>query len=205
MCENTIIPITSYLEMLDINIDEQLKFDNHQSEVSQKSVATQAHEKMSPFDIRHDLYLSFIVPHLNYCSETWHFCTTNKLEKIDERVIRFEFRDNNTKYEELLRQLCLSTLQNRRLVKIVTSVSKVMHSNNVLLCISGLISCRKVSYILRGNNRLILPKPKRTSYVLKLQSYLTAKLGNVIPDSLRRHSNFKVLKTTQKTDLVKFI
>ena len=33
MCENTIIPITSYLEMLDINIDEQLKFDNHQSEV----------------------------------------------------------------------------------------------------------------------------------------------------------------------------
>ena len=168
MCENTIIPITSSLETLGINIDDQLKFDNHKSEVLYKSVATQAHEKMLPFQIRHDLYLSFIVPHLNYCSETWHFCTTNKLGKINERAIRFEFRDNNTKYEELLRQLRLSTLQNRRLIKMVTSVSKFMPSNNVLLCISGLISCRKVSFILRGNNRLILPKPKTTSYVVKL-------------------------------------
>ena len=81
--------------------------------------------------------------------------------KKNERAIRFEFRDNNTKYEELLRQLRLSTLQNRRLIKMVTSVSKFMPSNNELLCISGFISCRKVSFILRGNNRLILPSPKQ--------------------------------------------
>ena len=36
---------------------------------------------------------------------------TGKLEKINERAIRFVFRDKHTKYEELLRQLGLSTIQ----------------------------------------------------------------------------------------------
>ena len=35
-CENTIIPITSQLEMLGVNINNQLKFGNHVSEVSRK-------------------------------------------------------------------------------------------------------------------------------------------------------------------------
>ena len=35
-CENTIIPITSHLEILGSNIDDQFKFDNHVSEVSRK-------------------------------------------------------------------------------------------------------------------------------------------------------------------------
>ena len=59
-------------------------------------------------EIRLVLYLSFIVAHFNYCFETWHFCSkgaTEKLEKINERAIRFVFRDKHTKYEEPLRQL----------------------------------------------------------------------------------------------------
>ena len=74
---------------------------------------------------------------------------TDKLEKISKRAIRFVFRDKYTKYEELLRQLGLSTLQNQRLIKIATSVFKVMHSNNAPLCIRELIRSRKVSYNLR--------------------------------------------------------
>ena len=36
-CKNTIIPITSNLEMLGVNIDDQLKFDNYDvSKVSRK-------------------------------------------------------------------------------------------------------------------------------------------------------------------------
>ena len=46
----------------------------------------------------------------------------------------------------------------------------------------------------RGNNILILPKPKTTSYGLKSWSYLAAKLRNAIPDSLGTNSNFKQLK-----------
>ena len=76
--ENTIIPITFFfhLEMLiGVNIDDQLKFDNHVSKVSRSDTTdsgTQAHEKkcyLSKLDVI--CLLSFIVPHFNYCSETY--------------------------------------------------------------------------------------------------------------------------------------
>ena len=98
--------------MLGVNIDDQLKFDNHVSEVSKKVsqqiAVLRRMKRMLPFQIRRDLYLSFIAPHFNHSSETRHFCskgTTDKLEKINERAIRFVFRDKHTKYEELLREL----------------------------------------------------------------------------------------------------
>ena len=80
---------------------------------------------MLPFEIRRDLYLSFIAPHFNYCFQTWHFCSkgaTNKLEKINERAMRFVVKDKHSKYEELLRQLGLSTLQNQRLIRYVYNI-----------------------------------------------------------------------------------
>ena len=104
--------------MLGVNIDDQLKFDNHVSEVSKKVsqqiAVLRRMKRMLPFQIRRDLYLSLIAPHFNHSSETRHFCSkgaTDKLEKINERAIRFVFRDKHTKYEELLRQLGLSTLR----------------------------------------------------------------------------------------------
>ena len=111
-------------------------------------------KKMLPFEIRRDLYLSFIVAHFNYCSKMLHFCSkgaTNKLEKIHERVIRFVFRDKHTNnYEELLQQLGLSTLQNQRLMKIATSVFKVMYSNNApLLMINFLILLYFIHFLSR--------------------------------------------------------
>ena len=48
-----------------------------------------------------------------------------------------------------------------------------------------LISFREVRNILRGTNILTLPKPRTTSFGVKLRSYLGAKLWNVIPDSQR--------------------
>ena len=83
-----------------------------------------------------------------------HFCSkgaTNKLEKIHERVIRFVFRDKHTNnYEELLQQLGLSTLQNQRLIKIATSVFKVMYSNNApLLMINFLILLYFIHFLSR--------------------------------------------------------
>ena len=64
MSENTIVPITSCLEMLGINIDDQLKFDNHKSEVFQKSVATdsgtQAHKKMLRYLLKLDIICIYL-------------------------------------------------------------------------------------------------------------------------------------------------
>lgn len=48
-CENTIIPMTSHLEILGVNIDDQFKFDNHVSEVSKKVSQQMVYSKFPLF------------------------------------------------------------------------------------------------------------------------------------------------------------
>ena len=62
---------------------------------------------MLPLEIRLSIYTSFITTHFNYCAETWHFCnktSADKLEKVNERAIRFVFKDKSAPYEELLKK-----------------------------------------------------------------------------------------------------
>ena len=69
--------------------------------------------------------MSFIVPHFDYCAQTWHFCnkaSAEKLEKVNERAVRFVFRDKRTPYEELLSVLGRKTLLEQRLQKIICAV-----------------------------------------------------------------------------------
>ena len=52
-----------------------------------------------PFETRKCFYLAFVIPYFNYFSETRHFFdknTTVKLEKFDERVLRFVINEKQT-------------------------------------------------------------------------------------------------------------
>ncbi|KXJ09157.1 hypothetical protein AC249_AIPGENE13506, partial [Exaiptasia diaphana] len=89
--------------------------------------------KLLPFETRRDIYQLFIVPHFDYCSEVWHFCSktlTDKLEKVNERAIRFVYQDKRTSYTDLLKRLGSTTLCEKRLGKIVTTVFKAIHKEN---------------------------------------------------------------------------
>ena len=114
--------MTKEFDMLGTTIDNKLKFDNHVTKicrkVSQQMAVLKRMKKMLPFETRRDLYLAFILPHFNYCSETWNFCSksaADKLERLNERAIRFVFRDKYTSYSELLSALGLSSLKQQRL------------------------------------------------------------------------------------------
>ena len=81
-------------------MDNKLKFEKHIAKicrnVSQQTAVLKRMRNILPFEIRSKIYMCFIAPHFNYCSETWHFCnktTADKLEKVNERAIRFVFKD----------------------------------------------------------------------------------------------------------------
>jgi hypothetical protein len=66
-----------------------------------KLFANQSSIKLS----RLTIYYSFILSNFNYCPVTWHFCSeknTKKMEKIQERALRFIYNDYVLNYEELL-------------------------------------------------------------------------------------------------------
>ena len=123
--------------------------------VSQQTAVLKRMKKMLPFETRRDLYLAFILPHFNYGSETWNFCSksaADKLERLNERAIRFVFRDKYTSYSELLNALGLSSLKQQRLIKITLSIFNAVHNSLAPKSIQDLIVHRKnVSYNLRGD------------------------------------------------------
>ena len=117
------------------------------------------------------LYQSFIVPHFNYCAETWNFCSkgaTTKLEKLNERALRFVYRDYSSSYEMLLKQSGYQTLLNQRLAKILTTVYKVVNGQGVSESLCDLVELRESNYNLRGDKILTLPKVNTTKYGLSL-------------------------------------
>lgn len=100
--ENTVIPLEDDMHLLGVTVDSKLKFDAHDAkmrrEVSSQVAVLKRMKKILPFDTRMNLYRAFIVPHSNYCAETWHFCSkraSDELEKINERALRFVYQDNN--------------------------------------------------------------------------------------------------------------
>ena len=63
-------------------------------------------------------YYSFILLNFNYCPVTWHCCSEKnslKMEKIQEKALRFIYEDYNSSYENLFEKSKLPSLKIRRL------------------------------------------------------------------------------------------
>ena len=127
-CEGTVIPIQDEMELLGVTVDNKLKFEGQIRKicrtVSQQVAVLNRLKKILPFELWIDIYRAFIAPHFNYCSESWHHCGKRgcaKLEKINERAT----------YETLLKKLNLLSPLNQRIVKMATSVYKVIHGYKV--------------------------------------------------------------------------
>jgi hypothetical protein len=79
------------------------------------------------------IYHSFILSNFKFCPLSWHFCSeanTNKIEKIQERVLRFIYNDYNSTYENLLIVSKLPTLKVRRLRTMAIEVYKKLDNMN---------------------------------------------------------------------------
>ena len=97
-CENNIFLNSDALQMLGITVDDMLKFDKQVAKicrkVSRQVAAVKRMRNILPFEIRKNIYFSFVVQHFDYCAQTWHYCnrsSAEKLEKVNERAVRFAF------------------------------------------------------------------------------------------------------------------
>ena len=154
-------------------------------------------KKILPFELRIDIYRAFIAPHFNYCSESWHHCGRRgyaKLEKINERALRFVNRDKSTTYETLLRQLNLLSPRNQRIVKMASGVYKAIHGYKVPRGKGELLHERSTNYNLRGKHILELPKVNTTTYGLKSWRYTAAKIWNALLDQFRAANKIGTFK-----------
>ena len=86
-----------------------LDFNDHISDICRKASQQLAVlKRKGRFLTKHGkltIFKSFIMSNFNYCPLTWHFCSqanTNKMEKIQERALRFICNDFTSNIETLL-------------------------------------------------------------------------------------------------------
>ena len=119
-----------------------------------------------------------------YCSQVWHHCgsrNTKKIEKVNERALRYVYRDKTSAYHELLQRIGLgTTLENRRVQDMLITINSCFQGTGPT-CIKELVKMRNNKYDLRGNNTLSLPKVNTTKHGLNSFRYFAAKQSEQYP------------------------
>ncbi len=108
------IPGKNEVKLLGITIDDKLKFDK-QVDILCKNAARQLNilyrfKGISDLKEREKIYHTFILSNFNYSPIVWQFCgkvNTKKIEKIQERALRFMFNDKKSSYSSLLEKMWL--------------------------------------------------------------------------------------------------
>ena len=76
------------------------------------------------------IFKSVIKSNFKYCPAAWHFCTqssTNQMEKIQKRALRFICDDSESPLLDLLRLNNASFLHISRIKLMVREVVKIVH------------------------------------------------------------------------------
>ena len=97
------------MQLIGVSIDRDLNFNVHVKEtirkISCKLQVLKRYIHFIPICAKKRLYLAYFLPYLTYCSTVWFHCgkrNADKIEKLNESILRFGFNDFNSSYEKLL-------------------------------------------------------------------------------------------------------
>ena len=197
---STEIKCDNNVTLLGINIDFMLCFDDHVAEIckiASKQLAVL--KRLGRFLTKQGkmtIYNSFIVSNFNYCPLAWHFCSassTNKIEKIQERALRFINNDFTSSLQSLLTSTNTLPLHVRRMKQMASEVYKIV--NDIAPdYIKDLVKIKKSNYNFRRENQASLPAVKSTRYGLRSFRYEAARIWNCLPNDVRLAESFPQFK-----------
>ena len=198
---NNIIKCEESVKLLGVTIDFKLKFGIHISDICKKASRQLNVLKRIGGNLcklgKLNIYHSFILSNFNFCPLTWHFCGevyTKKLEKIQERALRFIYDDYNTDYHTLLEKSKMPTLKLRRLRVFALETHKIIHKQGPLY-LHDLVHIKEHSFNFRYNKVAAIPQVRTVTYGLNSFRYFAPKLWNSLPNHLREDHNFDHFKS----------
>ena len=154
-------------------------------------------KRLSPFLSRLNklvIYHTFILSNFNCDPLVWHFCSesnSKKLEKIQERALRFVYDDFISTYEELLNKAKIPFLHIKRTRTMAVETFRSILNDMSPPVLSDLVRIRDCShYNFRYQNVLQVPQVRTTKYGKKSFRFAAAVLWNSFPDNLRQVSSF---------------
>ena len=158
------------VEILGIILDNKLKFDLMIKEICQKAsrqinVLQRLKSKLDK-ESRMAAYNSFIMSNLVYCQIVWMHCgmgNVNKLEKINERALRFVNNDFESGYEDQLEKADKNRLLTQRIINMGIEVYKAKVGISPMY-VQEMFVDECTAYNLRATNTIIQPPYKTRTY-----------------------------------------
>lgn len=203
--QNTTLSCESIVKLLGIDIDYQLNFDTHIGKICRKaSQQLNILKRLGPFLNRLSkltIFHTFILSNFNFCPLAWHFCTeknSKKLEKVQERALRFVYEDHTSSYEDLLAKAKMPSLQIRRLRNMAIETFKIVQKTSPV-CLHDLVNIKNCKYTFRYNNILDIPQVRTSRYGKKSFRFASAVLWNDLPDHFRTENSFSQFKSLMQS------
>ena len=189
------------VKLLGVDIDFSLKFDLHISNLCRKAaqqinIMKRLGKHLNRLN-RLTIFHSFMLSNFNFCPLSWHFCSegnTKKIEKLQERALRFVYENHDLSYEDLLEKAKMPTLKIRRLRTMAMETFKILN-NLAPPCLSNLVKTKENSYNFRYSNILQIPAVRTTTYGKNSFRYAAAVLWNNFPEHFRQTNNFNHFKS----------
>ena len=131
---DVIIPNQNVVKLLGVQFDNMLSFDAHVDEICRKAgrklnVLARL-SKTLDFESKLTLFHCFVLSHFEYCAVVWHFCSRDKMrkmEKIQKQALRYVFNDYTSCYTELLRKADKTLLYVQRMRSILCVVQNCLN------------------------------------------------------------------------------
>ena len=141
--------------VLGIQIDNNLKFENHIkslcSKASQKLQALQRFSNLLDTQKKNLLFSSIIKSHFSYCQLVWMFCSRRSnypVNNVHERAFRIVSDDHNSFYPELLMTKKEHTIHQQN-INVFIKESYQFENDLFPPLIDDMFEVRKINYNLR--------------------------------------------------------
>ena len=148
------------------------------------------------------IFRAFIVSNFNYCPLVWHFCgktNTSKMEKLQERALRFVFNDFTSSYDNMLEKAELTTLTLSRIKTLALEVYKAIHGHSPPYMNDMFTSRQEQTHSLRNAHQLNIPCTRTVGFGSHSIQFEGARLWNHLPNKIRCAENLASFKKLLRT------
>ena len=198
--QGNVISSCSEIKVLGVTLDAELNFNSHISYICTKaSRQINILKRISKYlnqESRITVYKSFISSNFNYCPVAWIFCgkgNSQKLEKLQERALRFVYNDRSSDYTTLLNRGNFLSLKALRLRALSIEVYKSVRGLNPDY-MNDMFEVKPPRYCLRDPYKLKQRKFKTKTYGYRSFGYYGSKLWNKLPVTLKSSDTLSIFK-----------
>ena len=204
--ENYNIANSKCEKLLGINVDHNLNFDKHLSELCKKaSRKINALSRITPYmnvSKKRILMNAFFKSQFSYCPLIW-MChsraNNNKINRLHERCLRIVFSDKQSSFETLLEKDSSVSIHNRNLQFLATEMYKIKNNLSPPIIADLFEQRNEQHYNLRNWAQFSLPAIRTVCHGSESISFLGPKIWNMAPDKLKNASSLEVFKASIKS------